>query len=317
MNPGPAFASRRFSTRDLPAASRLPALCELFDSSVQLKIEAAPRRAVEMEMLLAPGMRRARMVSAFTARVSRPAPMLADREDTICLMIKTGGRMRVTQRTREGAPELGEGVLLVYREPAALDFEDATYLSVRVPFADVAPLVRVEEAAARRIPRDDGALTLLRAYVESLPERLDDPRLARLAATHVHDLFALAIGASGEGRAIARERSVGAARIEAVKAALVDDVALTLDALAARQGVSPRYIQMLFEQAGTTFSAFASQTRLDAARRMLTSPRFAAWSIAQIALEAGFGDLSHFNRQFRRRFEMTPGDMRRGAAAQP
>jgi len=44
---------------------------------------------------------------------------------------------------------------------------------------------------------------------------------------------------------------------------------------------------------------------------LLTSPRYAAWSITAIALEAGFGDVSHFNRRFKRRYLMTPSDMRR------
>ena len=67
---------------------------------------------------------------------------------------------------------------------------------------------------------------------------------------------------------------------------------------------------MLFEEAGTTFSAFALERRLDGARSMLRSSRYATWSITEIALESGFGDLSHFNRRFRRRFGMTPNEMR-------
>uniref|UniRef100_UPI0013D705D2 helix-turn-helix domain-containing protein n=1 Tax=Escherichia coli TaxID=562 RepID=UPI0013D705D2 len=69
-------------------------------------------------------------------------------------------------------------------------------------------------------------------------------------------------------------------------------------------------VQMLFEDAGTTFSEFVIECRLTAARRMLESPRYATSSITQIAFEAGFGDLSHFNRRFRRRYMMTPSDMR-------
>ena len=77
------------------------------------------------------------------------------------------------------------------------------------------------------------------------------------------------------------------------------------------QSESARYIQMLFEEAGTTFSEFALEQRLDAARSMLTSPRYSTWSITAIALEAGFGDVSHFNRRFNRRYLMTPSDLRR------
>lgn len=71
----------RFSTRELAPARSLPALQELFDRSVQLKIDTAPGHAVEMEMLVAPGVRRARMLSPLTANVERSADMLADRED--------------------------------------------------------------------------------------------------------------------------------------------------------------------------------------------------------------------------------------------
>lgn len=305
------YASAHFSTRDLPPVKRLPALRELFDRSVNLEIDAVPGHVVEMTMHLAPGLRRAKMLSSLTARATRTAQMLADGEDTVCLMMKTGGHMALTQRRHEGVPQVGDGVLLVYREPALLQFVDTTYLAVRVPFGALAPLARnVAAAAARCIPHDTEALSLLRTYVAALPERLADPQLARLAATHIYDLIALAIGATDEGREIANQRGIRAARLEAIKADLIQNAALNLDQLAARQGISPRYIQMLFEEAGTTFSDFALERRLDVARGMLTGPRYATWSIAAIALEAGFGDLSHFNRRFKQRYLMTPTDMR-------
>ncbi len=81
--------------------------------------------------------------------------------------------------------------------------------------------------------------------------------------------------------------------------------------VAGRLGVTPRYVQMLFEAEGTTFTEYANERRLDAALAMLRSPRYVAWSIAGIALEAGFRDLSNFNRRFRRRFGATPSDLRR------
>jgi len=307
------YTSLRFSTRELGASKRLPAVRELFDRSIQLEIDADPAQSVEMEMFMAPGLRRARMLSSFTARLSRPAPMLADGEDTVCLMIKTGGHMAVTQGGREGVPQVGDGVLLVYREPATLQFHDGTYISVRVPFSAVSPLVSnaaAAAAAARRIPHETEALSLLRGYIANLPERIANPQLGRLSALHVYDLIALAIGATVDGGEIARQRGVRAARVEAIKADLVKNAALTIEQIAKRQGISPRYVQMLFEETGTTFSEFVLECRLDAAQRMLNSPRFAAWSILSIALEAGFSDLSHFNRRFKRRYRMTPSDMR-------
>lgn len=305
------FATLRFSTRDLPASKRLPALRELFDRSIQLEIDAEPGQAIEMEMHRAPGLRRARMLSSFTACGVRPASMLADGEDTVCLMMKTGGHLALAQGREEGVPDAGDGVLLVYREPARLQFVDATYVSVRVPFAAISTLSREAGAAAgRRIPRDTEALSLLRNYVTNLPDRIADPQLGRLSATHVYDLIALAIGATNDGREIAQQRGVRAARLEAIKADLIQNVTFDLERIAKRQSISSRYIQMLFEESGTTFSEFVLERRLDVVRTMLTSPRYETWSVTAIALEAGFGDISHFNRSFKRRYLMTPSDMR-------
>jgi AraC-like DNA-binding protein len=313
----PGSAAVHFSTRQLPPAQRLPALRDLFDRSVQLEIDAEPGHEVEMTMTLVPGVRRARMLSSLTARMNRPTPKLADGEDTVCLMMNTGGHLTVTQGRREGVPQVGDGVLLVYREPASLQFVAASYLSVRVPFSALALASNVSAAAARCIPRDTEALSLLRAYVANMPDKVADPQLVRLYATHVHDLISLAIGATEEGRQIASQRGVRAARREAIKAALIRDPEVSLERLAAQQGVSPRYVQMLFEEAGTTFSEFSLERRLDLARSMLTSPRYACWSVTSIALEAGFGDVSYFNRRFKRRFLMTPTDARSVAFTVP
>jgi AraC-like DNA-binding protein len=304
------WTSLRFSTRELSPSKRLPALRSLFERSIRLDIEAEPEQPIEMTVHDGPGLRRAKMLSPLTARLTRPAKMLADGDDTVCLMIKTGGHLGIAQRGQEAIAQAGDGVLLVYREPALLQFVNTTYVSVRVPFSALGSIANVELAAGQRIPSDTEALALLGSYLENLPARIADPELGRLTATHIYDLIALAIGATPEGRELASRRGIRAARLEALKADLIDDTQLDLEQLAIRKGISPRYVQMLFEEAGTTFSEFALERRLDAARRMLTSPRHATWTITQIALEAGFGDLSYFNRRFKQRYQMTPSDVR-------
>ncbi|MDX2219230.1 MAG: helix-turn-helix transcriptional regulator, partial [Burkholderiales bacterium] len=158
------------------------------------------------------------------------------------------------------------------------------------------------------------ALRLLQAYLDTLPAALPDPQLNRLVANHVYDLMALAIGATRDGAEEARRRGVRAARLDVIKADLRREPLLAIQDVALRQGVSPRYVQMLFEEAGTTFTEFVLDIRLAAALRMLGSPRYADWSVLAIALEAGFGDLSYFNRRFKRRFGQTPSDARAEAA---
>ena len=308
-----AATALRIATSRLPEARRLPVLQDLFNRSIGMEIAAGRGQPVDLHVLAAPGLRRALMLRPFTAEAARPAARLSDGDDTVCLMVKSGGHMALRQARREAVPAVGDGVLLVYRLPSQLRFQDATYLSVRVPLRSLAMLVDVEAAAGKRILGDNTALVLLRHYVASLPERLADPVLGALVATHVYDLMALAIGATGEGREVAQDRGVRAARLESIKADITRDTTLTIDEVAHRQGVTPRYVQRLLEENGTTFSEFVTQRWLDTARWMLRSPRFKDWSIAGIAFEAGFKDLSHFNRRFRRRFGVTPGDFRRQA----
>lgn len=303
-------SSLHFSTKGLARAKRLPALQELFDQSIRMAIDAEPGREVEMQMHIAPGLRRARMLSALTARVERPVQRLADGEDSVCLMIKTGGHLSLAQAHREGVPGSGDAVLLVYRQPAILQFVDATYLSIRVPFSALSPLANVEAAAAMRVRGDSQALSLLRSYVSGMPDHIDDPQVSRLAAEHVYDLLALAIGANSDAKQQAIRGGVRAARLAAIQADVVADPTRSVQVLAAAYGITPRYVQMLFEERGTTFTEFGLEQRLASAWRMLASPRYAAWSVAEIALEAGFGDLSHFNRRFRRRYQITPTDVR-------
>ncbi|MEO6565026.1 MAG: helix-turn-helix transcriptional regulator [Casimicrobiaceae bacterium] len=240
--------------------------------------------------------------------------MLADRVDAVCLMIKTGGQLGISQCRREAEPNVGDGVLLLYREPASIRFFDATYVAVRVPSNALSSIAgTLESAAARSIPGGSEALTLLKSYLANLPAQIADPQLGQLSAAHIYDLITLAIGASDEGRDLAKQRSVRAARLAAIKSDLMRDCTLDVHQVASRRGISPRYVQMLFADEGTTFSEVSVELRLDAARKMLASPRYTAWSVSAIALEAGFGDLSYFNRRFRRRYDLTPSELRASA----
>jgi AraC-like DNA-binding protein len=92
---------------------------------------------------------------------------------------------------------------------------------------------------------------------------------------------------------------------------------LSVAAVAARQGVTPRYIHRLFESEGATFSEYVLDRRLCAARRLLTNRRLADRSVASVAYDCGFGDLSYFNRTFRRRYNTTPTEVRSEAIYDP
>jgi len=178
------------------------------------------------------------------------------------------------------------------------------------------PLLRDFDAVlARAISSQVGALRLLVRYIEALliESEPPTPELLRLTVAHIYDLAALAMGATRDASEIASSRGLRAARLHQIKSDIAANLSLqglSVDKIASGQRISPRYVQMLFEHEGTTFTEFVRQARLDRALQMLIDPRMANRSISAIAFEVGFGDLSHFNKEFRRRFGKTPSDVR-------
>jgi AraC-like DNA-binding protein len=124
----------------------------------------------------------------------------------------------------------------------------------------------------------------------------------------------MALGATRDAAEIAAGRGLRAARLRAIKADIAQHLAeeVTADALSARHGVSPRYIRSLFEGENTSLSQFVLAQRLIRVHRMLADPRYASRTISDMAFAIGFGDISTFNREFRRRFGVTPSDVRHG-----
>jgi AraC-like DNA-binding protein len=89
----------------------------------------------------------------------------------------------------------------------------------------------------------------------------------------------------------------------------LDDHELSAASIARQYGVSTRFVHMVFTRTGETAGSYILERRLAAAARDLRSA--AAARITDIAFNAGFADLSHFSRVFRRRFGLSPRDYRR------
>jgi AraC-like DNA-binding protein len=167
----------------------------------------------------------------------------------------------------------------------------------------------------RPIPADQGALRLLSDYTGWLLNAGGsvDPQLLNLSIRHVHDLMALTVGPSADFAETARTRGLRAARLKLAKSYVVAHSHrrdITIATIAASLSVTPRYVQRLFEADGTTFSEFLNGQRLARAHRLLCEPGSSHVAISTIAYDIGFGDLSYFNRCFRRQYGRTPREVR-------
>jgi len=306
--------SFRFSTAELPRRARGDAVRALRERGV-LPMEPLPDRPVHVQIVkwFLPG---ASLISGTLCGLRQDGAHAGSDGDELLFGLNLAGRGRFVQRGREITPADGDAVLV---NPAAGAFAmirptPARCIGLRVPRKVIAPLVvDLDDLAMRLIPSATDGLKLLTGYLRAILDSqvLASPERSRLVVTHLHDLIALSIGGTREGAV--EGGSVRAARLAAIKSDIVanlEDGALTVAAVAARHGVTPRYVHKLFEGEGFTCTQFVLRQRLDHAYRMLRDSRLAARSISAIAYDVGFGDLSYFNRAFRRQYNATPSDIR-------
>ena len=131
----------------------------------------------------------------------------------------------------------------------------------------------------------------------------------------MESLVRLSAGASARRRGIdprSARPALLAAVLEHVESRL-DDPALSVGSVAARFGISRRYVHKLFEPTGESFSRHVLKRRLERVAAELTASERVRTPIAEIAFRNGFSDLSWFNRSFKAQFGATPRDIR-GAA---
>ena len=240
--------------------------------------------------------------------------------DVIILCVLRAGIATTSQFGTELSCGVGDACLLSPADPCTASLHtEGRFLTLALPRRDIAALVPDFAAAfGHPIASDNAALRLLVRYLDGVfaGDELTNLEVARSLSTHIVDLAALALGARGENAELARLRGGKVARLRAIRSDILQELGredLSTELIAARHGISPRDVRKLFEHDGASFSAFVLAERLAKVQRMLGDRRYAHLNIAQIVHESGFGDVSYFNRVFRRRFGATPSDVREEA----
>ena len=319
----PTVASFRFSTDDLPTSARGIAVRRLRDRGL-LPLEPLADHAVHVRVAkwFLPG---ASILSGTLAGLRQEAAARAHGiTDDLFFAVNLAGRSTVVQGQREITFGDGEAVLLSCSDGnfAVARTEPVCFIGLRMPRRHLAPLIPdVDDCTMRLVPPGAHPVKLLTGYLAALADLHDllSPATSRLIAGHVHDLVALSIAPTRDASAFA-DASVRAARLRTIKSDIVgnlEDCTLSVAVVAARHRVTPRYVHKLFESEGATFTRFLTERRLERAHRLLRDERLLTRTITSIAYDVGFNDLSHFNRAFRRRYHVTPSDIRAAAGLDP
>ena len=314
---GPSTDS--FSTDDLPESGRVAMWREHF-GRIALRVEIEPTEEGRFESCMTsrilPGLHLLfNRLSA--ARITRTRELIADGNDDFFMVVNRAGNISVAARGREVLLREGDALLSSSDEVTVFErCSDGASLLLRISRSILSSVdADVDGATMCVIPRQSEALKLLTSYTMALigEHPLAAPPLQHLAVSHVSELVALTLGATRDAACTAMVQGLPAARLRAAKSYVVENCGrrkLSIGVVAAHVGVTPRYLQKLFEADGKTFSEWLLYQRLMRVHRMLCRPQFAGQTVSVIAYDAGFGDLSYFNRCFRKLYGVTPRDVK-------
>ena len=255
--------------------------------------------------------------TGLSGRFMRTREVLSDGHDDLLLFSAVRGPVEVTQGQQAVSLSQGQMCLAEMNVFCAVALrDDNEFTTARIPRRSVLQLSpHAEDKLCQPLGENPALQTMLDQYTKlciDVAPSLDALGQQR-AAQHFLDLTGLLLGAGADCAELATKRGFSAARFELIKSDVLKNLHrhdLTIDLIARARGLSPRQAQRFFALSGTTFTEFVLAHRLSLAHRLLGDPRFRSRKISDIAYSSGFGDLSYFNREFRRRFGDTPTAIR-------
>lgn len=226
-------------------------------------------------------------------------------------------------RDAQGETRLSDGEMICGRgdSPVHLAFAgDNRSLVVQVPHSELSMRLKNPIGTTpRKIATDTGTARVFAGMLRSLADTIldittDQARPIELAfpeflvTSLLDNAPAKALGGAAGMRAALLERIFQTIEIR------LSDPDLNYQQVAAEHGISPRYLQKLFESIEDSFGHYVKVRRLERCRLDLRSPLHVQKSISDILFEWGFNDSASFSRAFREQYGISPREYRK---AQP
>ncbi|MER5173893.1 helix-turn-helix domain-containing protein [Thioclava kandeliae] len=233
------------------------------------------------------------------------------------LNMQINGRVNVRHRGRDIVVQPGEFYIVDSGEPYILDYHshdnNVRTLSYRFPKELMLGSVPgINDALAVSVSGQEATGSMAVDFLLNLSRNAE--RLAGNAGQGMENmaanLIALSLGTGPEDPA-QRSAALGHGLIRSVCLFVdqrLDDSSLDVDMVCRHFRISSRYLHRLFEKEARTFSQEIVWRRLQRSARRLREQLHTP--ISAIAFDAGFGDLSTFNRHFRKEFGMSPRSYR-------
>jgi len=219
----------------------------------------------------------------------------------------------VQHRNREAHLRPGDFVMCSSTDPYQLLFPDSYRQAVLAIPQDILNTMHgsAEDYLGIRMSGESPIHGLVSQFVTSLVSRIDQlsPTVVNSLEANVLDLLVTALNSehATESQSAPDQHLKQAKRFIHMH---LKDPRLSPDFIAQAEGISKRYLHMLFKEEGSSVSRYILQLRLSACHETLSSPQMQHFSATDIALNWGFGDVSHFHRCFKSRYDITPRQLR-------
>ena len=313
------MVAMQFSSSEFQPEIRTRAIREIMSENMRVDVDFTCNKSpsFHIESCLLPG---AMSVSSFSGSggiITRSSLQALGNGSSLALCIKEQGNVRLKTAHKDAIYSPGEGYTWMTDRSLVCEVEnDYSAVMLMIPSVTFENAgIDLDRALALGPPPNSPEMRLLKGYAATLISEFDHMKAetAEYASAHLRDLALLVLGSQWEKSQCDTRGSVRAARLARIKANIEANLSqpdLSAEWIAAREGISLRYLRDLFGLEQTNFTDFVLLKRLQRAYLLLTDPRQRLRRITDIAYDCGFGDLSYFNRCFKRYYEATPSDIR-------
>ncbi|MEJ8573556.1 helix-turn-helix domain-containing protein [Microbaculum marinum] len=236
-------------------------------------------------------------------------------KDCYYLQLIHRGNVNVVQQGATHVSNAARGALFCATEPYELQcVGEVRSFYLEIPhdaFAQRFPREQIPVAATINSTQGLGRIaTEFCAMLATEGAKLGETDRAHLGG-QLMDMLAYTLQSSG-GEAAMAEGTIQQARLRSVQQWIelhIGEPDLSLDRIAAENGISLRYLHLLFRQCEMSASEWIWNRRLQLCYDEIA--RGGARSITSIAFDHGFNSSAHFSTMFRRKYGMSPREVAR------
>lgn len=187
-------------------------------------------------------------------------------------------------------------------------------LIVSIPRATMRDRIAgVEYCTALRIRGNEGIGGIAANFIRSAAGQAEtmNKDAFSVLSDHCLDLLTLSLAsARPQDFNLSRSRSISLNQVKDFVERHLSNSAMDTTMIATGVRLSPRYINELFSDEGTSLMRYVWRRRLENCRKDMLNPAHIGHRISDIAFRWGFNDLSHFSRAFKLQFEMSPRELK-------